>query len=118
MLLRIAALALTLILPTTVAAQLALIPKPRELATLGTTTLPNGLTIDAPANADDRFAATDLADALRERGINARVGTGNASARITLLRASNPNAQKLLTSNNLNLTGTARDEGYVILSDA
>jgi len=116
MLLRIAALALTLILPTTVAAQLALIPKPRELATLGTTTLANGLTIDAPANADDRFAATDLADALRERGINARIG-GAAGARITLLRASNPNAQKLLTSNNLALTGAAHDEGYVILTD-
>ena len=117
MLPRIAALALTLILPTTVTAQLALIPKPRELATVGTTMLTNGLTIDVPANADDRFAANDLADALRERGINARVGAGTASARITLLRASNPNAQKLLTANNLALTGPARDEGYVIVSE-
>jgi hypothetical protein len=117
MLHRIVQLASALLIPTTLAAQLALIPKPRELTTLGTTALPNGLGIDAPGNADDRFAATDLADALRERGINARIGTGTASARITLLRANNPAAQKVLTGQNLSLAGSARDEGYVIVSE-
>src|SRR5689334_22720120 len=102
--LRIAALALTLI-PGTLAAQLALIPIPRELATLGASALPNGIAIDAAANADDRFAANDLADGLRERGISARVGTSTASARITLLRANNPTAQRLLTAQNFALTG-------------
>src|SRR5690349_7030165 len=110
-------LALNLVAATALNAQLALIPKPRELALIGTTTLPNGLAIDVPANADDRFAANDLANTLRDRGVNARVGAGAATARITFLRASSPTAQKLLSAQKLDLTGPARDEGYVIVSD-
>jgi hypothetical protein len=113
---RIVELALALLVPTPLPAQLSLIPKPRELATVGTTALPNGITIDA-ANADDRFAANDLADALRDRGIVARLGAGTASARVTFLRANSPAAQRLLTAQNLALTGSARDEGYVIVSE-
>ena len=108
---------LSFLATTALHAQLALIPKPREITALGTTGLPNGITIDVPANADDRFAANDLATTLRDRGISARVGTGATSGRITLLRASSPAAQKLLVGQNINLTGPARDEGYVILSD-
>ena len=110
-------LALNWIATSTLTAQLALIPKPRELATLGTTPLPNGITIDSPPNAEDRFAANDLAAVLRDRGVNARVGAGAASARITLLRATSPAAQRLLSAQSLSLTGSVRDEGYVILSD-
>src|SRR6476660_2578838 len=113
---RIVELALALLVPTPLTAQLSLIPKPRELVTVGTTALPNGITIDA-ANADDRFAANDLADALRDRGIVARLAAGTASARVTFLRANSPAAQRLLTAQNLALTGPARDEGYVILSE-
>ncbi|HEY2377813.1 MAG TPA: beta-N-acetylhexosaminidase [Gemmatimonadaceae bacterium] len=108
---------LSFVATTALNAQLALIPKPREITPLGTTALRNGLTIDAPANADDRFAANDLATTLRDRGVNARVATGAASARITLLRASSPTAQRLLVAQKLTLTGPARDEGYVIISE-
>src|SRR5439155_1888161 len=59
----------------------------------------------------------DLAETLRSRGVNARVGGGAASARITFLRAGSPTAQRLLTAQNLALAGSARDEGYVIISE-
>ena len=110
-------LSLNLMATAALTAQLALIPKPRELTVLGATALPNGLAIDAPANADDRFAAADLATTLRDRGINAGVGAAPASGRVTFLRATSPTAQRLLAAENLALTGPAHDEGYVIVAD-
>ena len=106
-----------LTIPAPSLAQLALIPKPREITVLGTTPLPNGVTIDVPSNADDRFAATDLASTLRARAINARLGTAGGSVRITLLRSATPAARALLASQKLEITAPMRDEGYVLVTE-
>lgn len=101
----------------TAAAQLSLIPQPREVVGLGASTLPNGIVIDAPPNAEDRFAATDLMTALRARGINARLGAGTASARITLLRSTSPAARDVLAAHSLVFTPAMRDEGYFLVAE-
>ena len=112
-----ASVAAFLSLPAVAAPQPALIPKPREIAALGATSLPNGVAIDAPANADDRFAATDLAAALRARGINARIGAASASARISILRSTSAAGRSLLAAQNLTLTAPMHEEGYVIVGE-
>ena len=61
----------------------------RTCLTASRSTLPPTPTIASPR--------TISPTTLRDRGINARVGAGSASARITLLRASSPVAQRLLT---------------------
>src|SRR5205823_535621 len=114
---RRAAAAVCLTLPSAAAAQLALIPKPREVVVLGRTSLPNGVAIDSPADAADRFAATDLATTLRARGINVRVGSANASARISILRSTSAAARNLLATQNVALTAQMRDEGYALLTE-
>jgi len=114
---RRAAAAVCLTLPSAAAAQLALIPKPREVVVLGRTSLPNGVAIDSPADADDRFAATDLATTLHARGINVRVGSANASARISILRSTSAAARNLLATQNVALTAQMRDEGYALLTE-
>jgi hypothetical protein len=60
--------------PSAAQTDLRLIPQPREMRVEGSVSVPNGITVARPANAEDRFAALDLANALTERGI--RVVTG------------------------------------------
>jgi hypothetical protein len=114
--LRLALIGYTLT-PSLAAAQLHLIPSPREVTAFGTTSLPNGIVVDPPANADDRFAATDLVETLRARGIAARLGPASGSARITMARAGSAAARRLLASQNLIFTAPMGDEGYVIVSE-
>ena len=100
--------------------QLRLIPQPREMRVGESVSIPRGVVITSAANDDDRFAASDLADALKERRI--RVTPGSASSagaafRIALMRSQSPAAQTLLRRNSVAFDGAMRDEGYAIIGD-
>ena len=80
---------LSVLLATPSAAQtdLRLIPQPREMQLEGSVSVPNGITVTRPANAEDRFAALDLANALKDRGIRVITGVTGPGPRVVLLRA-------------------------------
>ena len=103
--------------PTTASAPapaaLGLIPEPREGRLLGTEPLRGGVAVLAPGQAEDRFAAADLAATLRERGI--RVGGG--AVRVRLLRADAAAGREVLRRAGYSFTPEMRDEGYVLLAD-
>ena len=50
-------------------AAVRLVPKPRELVYIKRLSLKSGVAIDAPTNAADKFAAADLTDELKARGV-------------------------------------------------
>lgn len=110
-----------LVVSTVLGAQvpaIPLIPQPRELTPGATVAIPGGVTIAAAANADDRFALSDLADQLHARGITTRAGTG-ASARglsVRIARLGTSAARRALADARLAFDTTAmRDEGYVLV---
>jgi hypothetical protein len=74
--------------------------------------------IERPSNSEDRFAALDLANTLKERGI--RLGnSGNSSGlRVVLMRSGAAGAQSLLRRHSVVIDPAMRDEGYVIVPDA
>jgi hypothetical protein len=93
-----------------------LIPKPREITAGSLTPLARNVSI-AAANDDDRFAARDLADALKERGLKATLGAGGAGGyAITFLRLDSPLAKKNLDQNKLAFSEEMRAEGYALIS--
>jgi len=97
-----------------------LVPKPRELSWVRAITLTNGLAIDGATNDADRFAATDLGDELKARGIRI-VATRPVPARIprvSLLRSSSAIAKTLLRRARVTLSDTLGAEGYVIIADS
>jgi len=121
---RAGVIAVLLAAPLIAQAQTAprLIPQPREISVDGTISLRDGISIAPASNEEDRFAASDLADALKERGIRvaasaAMAGAAGTRPRITLLRSSAPAAQSLLRRHSMELGDAMRDEGYVIVSD-
>jgi N-acetyl-beta-hexosaminidase len=94
-----------------------LIPQPREVNGIETISLRNGIAIARAANEEDRFAASDLRDALTERGIRVSAAVGSGPG-IALLRASAPAAAALLRKHSVSFDSAMHDEGYVIVSDA
>jgi hexosaminidase len=95
-----------------------LIPQPREITTDGTISLRDGVSVAPASNEEDRFAASDLAEALKQRGIRVTVGAAAAARpRITLLRSSAPAAQSLLRRHSIQLGDAMQGEGYVIVSE-
>lgn len=93
---------------------LSLIPNPREMRVTRVTPLPAGITIDVPADVEDRFAATDLGDALRGHGV--RIGPAG-SARVSFLRAGSTAGRAALAAAGLTFTDSMRAEGYVVIPD-
>jgi hypothetical protein len=95
-------------------AALPLIPLPRE-ATVGTPfAAPRGLTIETPTLAEDRAAAGDLTDVLRERGQLARGGARGVAVR--LLRRDTPAGRAVLSRAGLAFDSAMAAEGYVLVS--
>src|SRR5437868_7012706 len=91
-----------LVAQDTLAASIGLIPKPREISHVSVVSLKSGVAIDRPTDSDDRFAATELADALKLRGVP--VAAPTPSLRVTLLRANSASAKTLLTKEKLAFT--------------
>ena len=95
---------------------LRLIPAPREMTPVAIIAVSGGVHVEVPPSADsaDRFAAAELRTALRERGIPG-AAAGEASVRITLLRAGDASARAILARAGLAFTDSMRAEGYVIV---
>lgn len=107
-------------LATSLAAQadLRLIPQPREMTVSGApASVTSGITIARPANPEDRFAASDLTAALKDRGIRVVNGETAPGTRVVLLRADASAARALLRRHALTIDSTMHDEGYVIVPD-
>ncbi|HKO17061.1 MAG TPA: family 20 glycosylhydrolase [Gemmatimonadaceae bacterium] len=116
--LRTIAIAALLGTPASAFGQLRLIPQPREITAAGITPLREGIAIDLPANAEDRFAATDLAAALRDRGIAVHTGAGaRGSAHVSFVRTGSATGRRLLATHGLDFDSAMHDEGYAIVVD-
>jgi hypothetical protein len=95
-----------------------LIPRPRELAPGAYVTIPRVVTIAVGQSADDRFAADELAQALRARGVRATVGGPTAGAyKVTLLRTDATAARGVLDAAGIALGEDQRAEGYALVAD-
>jgi hypothetical protein len=76
-----------------------------------------GITIARPANAEDRFAASDLMAALKDRGVRVVTGDAGPGIHIALMRADAAAAKSLLRRHSLAIDPAMHDEGYVIVPD-
>jgi hexosaminidase len=106
---------------STLAAQAAnphLIPKPREVSGGTFVAIPRAVNVLSGPSAEDRFAANDLAESLRERGLRASyvVNAVAGAYRIVLLRSDSPFAAQVMTGASLTLDESQRTEGYVIVA--
>jgi hypothetical protein len=99
------------------AAPFALIPMPREIHAVKDAPLAQGIGIlQSSKNPEDNLTAEDLAGALKDRGINARVGK-NGRIRIVLLRQDTHKAAEILARAHLNFDPAMRDEGYILVTE-
>lgn len=97
------------------APSLALIPQPRHLTRSHDLTLMRGVSIALPADAQDRFAARDLGDALKANGIRVAYG-GAASAHVELVREGTARGRTLLKDGRLAWSDSMNAEGYAIVA--
>jgi hexosaminidase len=109
-------LSILLTAPSAAQTDLRLIPQPREIGVEGSVSVSNGITITRPTNAEDRFAALDLTNALRDRGIRVVNGETGPGPRVVLMR-DDAAAQSVLRRHSLTLDPAMHDEGYVITPD-
>ncbi|MGE3526834.1 MAG: glycoside hydrolase family 20 zincin-like fold domain-containing protein, partial [Gemmatimonadales bacterium] len=86
------------------AAQVPLIPLPREAAWTDTLDLAGGLSITTPINRDDRFALQDFAEAMRARGVRIVPGGTAGAVRVTVARGDSSDG----------ITAAMREEGYLL----
>jgi len=99
------------------APKLALIPMPREIHEVKDISIAKGAGITAAGkDAEDVFAAEDLASSLKDRGIDARVGN-KGKIKIVLLRQQTKKAEAILTRANISFDSAMHDEGYVLVTD-
>ena len=96
---------------------LRLIPQPREIQLEGSVSIRSGITIARPANSEDRFAALDLANTLKERAIRNTSSEKGPGPRIVLMRLDATGAQSVLRRHSLTFDPAMREEGYVITPD-
>ena len=97
------------------AARPPLIPQPREFTARADVSLTAGVRILAPgADADDRFAASTVKDALQSRSV--RVRETDAAVRIWLLRDTSLRAEHLLRREGLAFGAAMQTEGYVLVT--
>jgi len=94
-----------------------LIPQPREFEPQPDLSLSSGVSILVPGrDAEDRFAAADLAAEFKQRGIPPQATA--TAIRVSLLRDSNPLAQRILARHRLAFDEPMRAEGYVLLTES
>lgn len=103
--------------PTTIAlSNLALIPMPREVHEGAVLPLTNGINVSIiGSEPDDRFAANNLIDTLKERGIDARANK-SGKLKIVLLRQQTKKAAGILAQNRITFVPEMHDEGYAIVT--
>ena len=92
-----------------------LIPQPREFTARTDLSLIGGARVLAPGgDAEDRFAAQDLRDQLRARGIHS--GVASTAVRIELLRDDTVLARRILRREHLTFETPMLPEGYVLVT--
>jgi hypothetical protein len=94
-----------------------LIPQPRELVSLPSIAMSGGVTIVPGTTEDDRFAARQLGEAFRARGVKVGAGAGTGTVRVRLLRLATPAARARLADAKLRFDDAMREEGYVLVAD-
>ena len=92
-----------------------LIPKPREVAAGEVVPIARTVAVATASGEDDRFAAKDLAESLKARGVRV-VTDRDAGFRISLLRMGTPGARRALTAASLTFTEEMKPEGYVLVT--
>lgn len=106
-------------LPGTVAtpSHLALIPNPREIREGSILALDRGIGIYADRKEpEDNFAAEDLANTLKERGVQARSGK-KGKLNVVLLRLQTKKAADVLARAHLTFDSPMHEEGYAIVTE-
>jgi hexosaminidase len=93
----------------------ALIPQPREFTARENLSLAAGVRIlTSGTEAEDRFAAANLKEALQARGVPLR--STDAAVRLWLLRDTSPRAQRLLHREGLGFDAAMQAEGYILFT--
>jgi hypothetical protein len=93
-----------------------LIPQPREFEPQPDLSLASGVSILVPGrDAEDRFAAEDLAAEFKQRGIPSKQTA--TTLRIYLIRDSSPLAQRILARHHLAFDEPMRAEGYILITE-
>lgn len=95
-------------------ADLKLVPAPRECKGSESFPLNSGASVVAGKLAEDEFAAADLEEVLKVRGVPK---AEKAGVTIRLERAESDVARKLMASEGVKLDPAMHDEGYVILPE-
>jgi len=99
---------------TLAAAQVRLLPAPREANFAGDTTLPAKVEVTVPGrDAEDEFAARELELALKETAHAKAEGTADAF-HVVLLRSNSAEAKTLLSAKKLAFDAAMEPEGYVM----
>jgi hypothetical protein len=100
------------------AAALRVIPAPREVVgTDDPIRFRSVITIDEGSDLDDRAAARDFVDAMRERGFRTELGPVARGWHVERLRIGSPVATDLLNARHLTFDDAMAAEGYVLLVD-
>jgi hypothetical protein len=106
-------LALLFVFSTLAAAQVRLLPAPREASFGPETPLPAKIAVSVPArDADDQFAARDLEEAVKQATPSA---PASVAYRVVLLRTSSAEAKTLLARRKLAFEPAMDAEGYVLV---
>ena len=101
--------------PAVADARPPLIPQPREFSARGNLSLRSGVRILVPGgNAQDRFAARNLAAGLQARGV--RIASA-AAVRIYLLRDTSPLARTILHRVHQSFNRAMWPEGYILVTE-
>jgi hypothetical protein len=96
--------------PALVAAQVHLVPAPREAKQTGETALPEKLAVTVPGHdAEDEFAARDLEDAWKQAAHEPE-----GDFHVTLLRSGSAEGKALLAKEKLVFDAAMEAEGYVL----
>lgn len=91
-------------------------PQPREVYPGAPQSVRTAVVLVPGGDAEDFFAAANLAGALREDGVLVAPAAGTVELTIRLLRAGEPAARKLLLANKLSFQPAMHEEGYVVIS--
>ena len=91
-------------------------PQPKQIQTQGLVPVHTASVVVPGGNSEDLFAAQNLSQTLRRRGILLSPAAGPTDLTITLLRAGASQAQQILADNHLSFDQAMHDEGYILLS--
>lgn len=97
-------------------ANVPLIPRPREISAGSRIELAKGISVILRDNSEeDRFAADNLRDALRERGIS-KASSPKPALVVRLLRTNSPEGKRALAEAKLAFSPDMEAEGYALAS--